>query len=216
MNQPDRNGAGVSVYSLPAADNTPQVLPGTGTIPPPPMQTPEQLREQEPDLVEYLFRAVDAAPTRIAVVELRRFEVPQKDADGNWQRDENGRLILGPLILHLHALYQRDVDEVTRRSRRVKRRDERGRMIEVPDPVEQSCRMIEMALIDEDRALLNDKRMRDRLQAGDLPGVISKLLFAGETLRTANMVRQISGIPLELEDSDTDLLKNSSDAGEER
>ena len=194
-------------------DNTPQRPPDAA--PPPSQMTEDQLREAEPDVVDYLFRSHDASALRVGALELRRFEVPQKDADGRWIRDAHGRPILGPLVLHVHALYQRDIDDVARRTRRVKRRDERGRLLDVPDPVELACRTIEAALVDEDRDLLNDRRMRDKFQAGDVPGVIARMLYAGEALRAADLVRRISDIPLELTDETADLVGNSSSAAED-
>jgi hypothetical protein len=195
-------------------DDTPQRLPGQ---PPRPAEmTEEELQAAEPDVVEYLFRSVDRSVSEVATLELKRFEVPQRDADGHFQRDEHGRLILGPLCLRVHALYQRDIDQLQRRTRRVHRRDERGRDVQVADPVELACRTIEVALVPEDRELLNDHRMRDRFQAGDVAGVIANLLYAGEAIQAANLVRRISRIPLELRDEDTDLLGESSSAEDAR
>jgi Phage XkdN-like tail assembly chaperone protein, TAC len=211
---PERDGVqAVQVVPIHEARNEPSSpAPPPANEPKRPAQmTPEELRDVEPDVVDYLFRSVDRSERQVALLPLDRFQVPRRDEQGHLILDETGELVLGRLELRLRPLHQAQLDEADRRCRRVWRTNDRGRREQVADQVELSSWYIWLALVEEDRAIFQDKRMWDRFKVGGAFEVIEKLLYAGEKIKAANAIRRISGIPLTLEDEqESGLLENLS------
>lgn len=175
--------------------------------------TPEELREQEPDIVEQLFQARQALARRTVKVEIPDLLVDLVDDDGKLVLDpETGKPKKGPWHIRLRRLHQEEMAEAGRKARRVWTINEKGKREQGPDPVELNSWLIYLATLPEYRTRpggWDDRRMWERFKVGNGVELIEVFLDVGQKKRMTDAIARISSIVL-----DEDLVPNSSDVEE--
>ena len=168
-------------------------------------QSVDELRSQEPDLLEYLFKAAERTEREVGVVEFPRIQVPQLDDQGKAIRDKDGQPVLGPWSIRVRGLSHEQIEQARKKTRRTWTIDDSGKRVFVPDDAEMASWLVYLGTVPEDRVRWDDKRMWDHFGAASGPDLIDRFLLAGEKNKVAERIRKMSGITL-----DTDVVEEPS------
>lgn len=181
--------------------------------PKPAQMNVEELKAEEPDIVDALFAEHERVASQVAVIELPEYHVPQVDDDGKLVRDADGKVVVGPWRIRVRALHQEQIDQAERKSRRVFRPNEKGKRESTADPVELTSWIIYLGTVPEDRQRpggWDDSRMWTKFKVGNGVDLIDKFLRVGDKTKIADAIRKLSNINM-----DEDLAGESSGAEEE-
>lgn len=185
--------------------------PGQGKRPNQQSQT--ELRDQEPDVVEFLFKAHERLERQTATVEIPDLQVPQLDDDGKLLRGPDGQPVLGPWQIRIKGLHQDQIAQAERKCRRIRRTNSQGKPEYSADPTEMASWVIYLATVPEDRQRpggWDDRRMWDRFQVGNGIELIDAFLRLGDKKRIGDAIEQLSNLNV-----DDGLVPNSSAAAGE-